>query len=229
MDEIARSALGDIIISVILGVGLDGMKVADEGIFGWMNGKTADPGTGKAGGEYRAVKPENIEMPTVPIINVSMQTVADMNGGTMPEKGNYIRKTAFQRTAERLGLNENEAAYIEAENITRNGDAYVLKITKSSLNKMLSASSYPNDIVPLESIAILDQIERIVQSGVWYDGKGDRDNRDQIAGYDYLKATAYIDGVPYAVNIRVRIERKTEGNENRVYFFTPETVEVTMK
>jgi len=229
VEEIAQSALGDMLISTILGVGLDGVKAADDGISGWVNGKTADPGTGKAEGEYRAVKPENIEMPTVPIINVSMQTVADMNGGTMPEKGNYIRKTAFQRTAERLGLNENEAAYIEAENITRNGDAYVLKITKASLDKMLSASSYADKIVPLESIAILDQIERIAQNGVYFSSKGDRKNRAQINGYDYLTTTVYIDGEPYAVDMRVRVEDKKIGGANRLYHFTPEMIRVSKK
>jgi len=50
VEEIAQSALGDMLISTILGVGLDGMKAADDGISGWVNGKTADPGTGKAAG-----------------------------------------------------------------------------------------------------------------------------------------------------------------------------------
>jgi hypothetical protein len=181
--------------------------------------------TGEA--EYRATKPQNVELPTVPIISVSMDDVAVLNGGTMPEKGNYVRKAAFDDAVRRLGLDQNEAAYIEANNITRNGDAYVLKITKTALNKMLSASSYEDGTVPLETIAILKQIERVAQNGVWYESEGDRNGRDQIAGYDRLKTTVYIDNVPYAVDIRVRVEDQSVGGENRLYYFTPDSIRIT--
>lgn len=180
-------------------------------------------------GEYRAETPQNVEYPTVPIINLSMQNVADMNGGDLPESGNYIRKTAFSDTASRLGLDQNEAAYIEANNVTRNGDAYVLKVTKSSLKKMLSASSYPNKTVPLESVAVLQQLERIAQNGVYYKSDGDRKGRDQIAGYDHLMTTVYIDSKPYVVDMRVRVDDQKSGGSNRLYYFTPEAISVTNK
>ena len=168
--------------------------------------------TGEAGA-YRAAKPENVELPTVPIINLSMQTVADMNGGTMPKAGNYIRRTALEQTEARLGLDKNPAVYIEANNVTRNGDAYVIKIIKPSLNKMLSASSYSDRVVPLESIAVLGQLERIAQNGVYFSNEGDRRGRVQIAGYDHLMTTVYIDGAPYLVDMRVRVEDERAGAE----------------
>ena len=180
-------------------------------------------------GTYRAARPENVELPTVPIINLSMQTVADMNGGTMPKAGNYIRKTALEQTEARLGLDKNPAAYIEASNVTRNGDAYVIKITKPSLKKMLSAGSYSDRVVPLESIAVLGQLERIAQNGVYFSNEGDRRGRAQIAGYDHLMTTVYIDGSPYLVDMRVRVEDQKAGGGNRLYHFTPEAIEVIKK
>lgn len=184
--------------------------------------------TGEAGA-YRAAKPENVELPTVPIINLSMQTVADRNGGTMPKAGNYIRRTALEQTEARLGLDKNPAVYIEANNVTRNGDAYVIKITKPSLNKMLSASSYSDRVVPLESIAVLGQLERIAPNGVYFSNEGDRRGRVQIAGYDHLMTTVYIDGAPYLVDMRVRVEDERAGGGNQLYHFTPEAIEVTKK
>lgn len=68
--------------------------------------------TGEAGA-YRAAKPENVELPTVPIINLSMRTVADMNGGVLPQTGNVLRKDAIARARARLGLDQNSAAYTE--------------------------------------------------------------------------------------------------------------------
>ena len=77
------------------------------------------------------------------------------------------------------------------------------------------------------AIAVLKQIERIAQNGVWYESKGDRAGRDKVAGYDRLKATVYIDGDPYEINMRVRVEDKTAGGENRFYYFTPEVIQAT--
>ena len=80
-------------------------------------------------GEYRANRPQNVELPNVPIINLSMQSVADMNGGVLPEKGNYLRKTAFADAVKRLGLDKNEAVYIEASNVTGNrGEAESINV-----------------------------------------------------------------------------------------------------
>ena len=140
--------------------------------------------TGEAAA-YRAVKPENVELPTVPIINLSMQTVADRNGGVLPETGNALRKDAIARARTRLGLDQKSAAYIPASNVMRNGEEYVLKITRASLNKMLSPAD--GNRVPTESIAVLDNLERIASNGVWFDSQGDRKNRTQINGIDHLK------------------------------------------
>lgn len=183
--------------------------------------KTAS--TGEAGA-YRAAKPENVEMPTVPIINLSMKTVADRNGGVLPQTGNALRKDAISRARTRLGLNQNGAVYIPASNVTRNGEEYVLKITKASLNKMLSPAD--GNAVQPESIVILDNIERIANNGVWFDSQGDRKNRTQINGIDHLKTTVYIDGSPYEVDMRVRLVQENAGStqDNVLYYFTPEEV-----
>ncbi len=179
--------------------------------------------TGEAGA-YRAAKPENVELPTVPIINLSMKTVADRNGGVLPQTGNALRKDTISRARTRLGLNQNGAVYIPASNVTRNGEEYVLKITKASLNKMLSPAD--GNAVQPESIVILDNIERIANNGVWFDSQGDRKNRTQINGIDHLKTTVYIDGSPYEVDMRVRLVQENAGStqDNVLYYFTPEEV-----
>ena len=179
--------------------------------------------TGEAAA-YRAVKPENVELPTVPIINLSMQTVADRNGGVLPETGNALRKDAIARARTRLGLDQKGAAYIPASNVMRNGEEYVLKITRASLNKMLSPAD--GNRVPTESIAVLDNLERIANNGVWFDSQGDRKNRTQINGIDHLKTTVYIDGSPYEIDMRVRLvqENARSAQDNVLYYFTPEEV-----
>ena len=175
-------------------------------------------------GEYRANRPQNVELPNVPIINLSMQSVADMNGGVLPQTGNALRKDAIARARIRLGLDKNSAAYIPASNVTRNGDEYVLKITKASLNKMLSPAD--GNAVQTESIVVLDNIERIANNGVWFDSQGDRKGRPQINGIDHLKTVVYIDGIPYEVDMRVRLvqENAHSGQDNVLYYFTPEEV-----
>ena len=186
--------------------------------------KTAS--TGETGA-YRAAKPENVELPTVPIINLSMQTVADRNGGVIPQTGNALRKQAISRARTKLGLDQSSEIYIPASNVTRNGEEYVLKITRSSLDKMLSPSN--GGIVSPESIAVIDNIERIANNGVYFKSEGDRKGRQQIAGYDHLMTTVYIDNQPYSVDMRVRVYDAPAGGENRLYYFTPEEIVTTKK
>ena len=179
--------------------------------------------TGEAG-TYRAVRPQNVELPTVPIISLSMQDVADMNGGVLPQTGNALRKEAITRARKRLGLDQNSAVYIPASNVMRNGEEYILKITRASLNKMLSPSG--GNAVPPESIVVLDNIERIANNGVWFEGQGDRKGRQQVNGIDHLKTTVYIDNVPYEVDMRVRLiqQNARSPQENVLYYFTPEEI-----
>ena len=183
--------------------------------------------SGREAANYRAVTPENVELPTVPIINLSMRDVAAQNGGVLPRAGNTMRRDAISRARKRLGLDQNSAVYIPASNVTRNGEEYVLKITKSSLDKMLSPSN--GGIVPAESIAVLDNLERIANNGVYFKSEGDRKSRDQIAGYDHLMTTVYLDGQPYTVDMRVRVYDSQAGGENRLYYFTPEEIMTTRK
>ena len=209
----------------IAGRGNDSIALG-EGPFRAYDQKAADTAPERVPEEYRAETPQNVEYPTVPIITLSMDSVAGLNDGTLPKSGNYLRKQAYSDTVSRLGLDKHEAAYVAAENITRNGDQYVIKITKPSLKKMLSASSYSDQTVPLESIAVLSQLERIAQNGVYFRSEGDRKNRPQIAGYDHLLTTVYLDGVPYVVDMRVRVEDTQAGGANRLYHFTPELISV---
>ena len=183
--------------------------------------------TDRVPGEYRAETPQNVEYPTVPIINLSMQNVADMNGGTLPASGNALRKQAISRARKNLGLDETGTIYIPASNVTRNGEEYILKITRSTLNKMLSPSN--GGVVQPESLVVLDNIDRIANNGVYFKSEGDRKGRDQIAGYDHLMTTVYIDNQPYTVDMRVRVYDEKTGGGNTLYYFTPEEIITTKK
>lgn len=177
----------------------------------------------KMPGEYRLNKPQNVEMPTVPIISLSVQNIPGQNSPILTV-GNSLRGAAIQRARARLGLNKNSAAYIPASNVMRDGNEYVLKITKASLNKMLSPAD--GTTIPVESIVVMDNIERIANNGVWFESEGDRKGRDQIAGFDHLKTTVYIDGAPFEVDMRVRLVEETagQGADNVLYYFTPEEI-----
>ena len=173
--------------------------------------------------EYRATEPQNVELPTVPLIDLSVKTYADENG-VVPSTGNLLRDGAISRAKTRLKLRkgENSAAYIPASNVLRNGEEYVLKITKASLNKMLNPADGSNPSV--ESVVVVDNLERIANNGVWVHSRGDRKHRDQIPGFDYLKTTVYIDGVPYEVNMRVKLVQPSVDSDvsNVLYYFTPD-------
>ena len=200
-----------------------GLRVFGTGGLEWSLDSKTPPPTGETG-TYRAVTPENVELPTVPIINLSMQDVAAQNGGVLPRAGNTMRRDAISRARKRLGLDQNSAVYIPASNVTRNGEEYVLKITRASLNKMLSPAS-GGQIKP-ESIVVLDNIERIANNGVWFNSQGDRKGRQQVQGFDHLMTTIYIDGMPYLVDMRVKLvqEAPGRGTDNVLYYFTPEEI-----
>ena len=174
-------------------------------------------------GEYRETQPKNVEYPTVPIISMSRERYAESNG-KLPDAGNSLRTDAIRRARRRLQLDQNPAAYIPASNVTRNGEEYVLKVTKSSLNKMLSPAK--DKVIPMESILVLDNLERIANNGVWKSSSGDRKGRTQIQGFDHLMTTVYIDNEPYVVDMRVRLVRESSGKEtdNVLYYFTPEEI-----
>lgn len=177
-------------------------------------------------GAYRASTPQNVERPTVPIINLAMEDVAALNGGVLPKTGGYLRKTAVTRARERLGLNENSAVYIPASNVMRDGEEYVLKITRTTLNKMLSPAD--GSPVPPESVAIMENLERIANNGVYFRSEGDRKGRDHINGIDHLMTTVYIDGTPALVDMRVRLVQQVGSGptENVLYYFTPEAITI---
>lgn len=174
-------------------------------------------------GVYSENYPQNVERPTVPLIELSVKQYADDNGN-VPNKGNGLRNDAINRARVRLGLDQNEAAYIPASNVVRNGEEYVLKITKASLNKMLS--TVEGAALPVESIAVMDNLERIANNGVWKRGEGDRKKRQQIKGVDHLVTTVYIDGAPHVVDMRVRLVQEAPGKatDNVLYYFTPEEI-----
>ena len=203
------------------GTGVDSRLYADMGM---DSPAFQNPAGGtKTPGEYRLNKPRNVEMPTVPIINLSLQNIPGV-GDTLPTAGNALRSDAIKRARTRLGLDQNSAAYIPASNVTRDGNEYVLKITKATLNKMLSTPK--GAILPVESILIMDNLERIANNGVWFGNKGDKYGRPQVAGYDYLKTTVYIEGAPYEVKMRVRLveEKPGKGADNVLYYFSPEEI-----
>ena len=227
VQRLHRGPLPDVSTPVVPSAAQDGANVQSGTVDTPAPQQTRkNASTGEAAA-YRAVKPENVELPTVPIINLSMQTVADMNSGVLPQTGNALRKQAISRARTKLGLDQSSEIYIPASNVTRNGEEYVLKITRSSLDKMLSPSN--GGIVSPESIAVIDNIERIANNGVYFKSEGDRKGRQQIAGYDHLMTTVYIDNQPYSVDMRVRVYDAPAGGENRLYYFTPEEIVTTKK
>ena len=191
-------------------------------------GRQKTASTGDAG-TYRAATPQNVELPTVPVINLSLDEVAQLNGGTLPQDGGHIRDTVIERARERLGLDRHSAAFIPASNVFRNGEEYVLKITKATLNKMFSVAD--GGPVPIESAAIMEHLERIANNGVYFKSEGDRKGRPQINGIDHLMTTVYIDGTPTLVDMRVRLvqQEKAGPTENVLYYFSPETITLTPK
>ena len=80
-----------------------------------------------------------------------------------------------------------------------------------------------------ESLVVLDNIDRIANNGVYFKSEGDRKGRDQIAGYDHLMTTVYIDNQPYTVDMRVRVYDEKTGGGNTLYYFTPEEIITTKK
>lgn len=184
--------------------------------------RVADPGEL---GEYWMERPENADKPATPFIELSTEDIPH-SGEELPKVGNPLRAETVKRAQKRLGLDERSAVYIPVSNVRRDGKEYVLKVTKHSLSKMLSPSS--GGSVPLESIVVLDNIERIVNNGVWFDGEGDRKGRQQIAGYDHLKTTVYIDKAHYLIDIRVRLVDHGPGKEmdNVLYYFSPEILSI---
>ena len=92
---------------------------------------------------------------------------------------------------------------------------------------MLSPSN--GGVVQPESLVVLDNIDRIANNGVYFKSEGDRKGRDQIAGYDHLMTTVYIDNQPYTVDMRVRVYDEKTGGGNTLYYFTPEEIITTKK
>lgn len=175
---------------------------------------------------YGEVMPQNVDTPNVPLIELSTDTVAQANGGTLPQRGNYLRKTFIERAVKRLGLDSRSEIFIPVENVTRNGDEYMLQLNKNSIAKMLSPDMRSSQTIPIESLAVLENLERIAANGVYVKSEPDRKGRDQIRGFDYLRTFAYIDGAPYEINMRVKLVRAEKGadGKNNLYYFTPEEI-----
>ncbi len=81
-------------------------------------------------------------------------------------------------------------------------------------------------VPPVESIVVMDNLERIANNGVYFRSEGDRDARPQIPGWDHLMTTVYIDGEPYSVDMRVKLveEKPGSGADNVLYYYSPEEI-----
>lgn len=160
-------------------------------------------------------------MPTVPLIELSR---SDIPGVTdiLPPTGESLRQNAIARARKRLGIDQNSAAYIPVSNVQRDGNEYVLKITKATLNKMLHPAA--GAALPVESIVVMDNLERIANNGVYFKSEGDRDARPQIPGWDHLMTTVYIDGELYSIDMRIKLveEKPGSGVDNVLYYYSPE-------
>lgn len=91
---------------------------------------------------------------------------------------------------------------------------------------MSSSGTITPSPCPCPVSLVMDNLERIANNGVWFDGQGDRKGRSQIAGFDHLKTTVYIDGDPYLVDMRVKLVEEVPGKgvDNVLYYFTPEEI-----
>lgn len=176
---------------------------------------------------YVGNMPQNVEDPRIKSIETTAAPYLAEGETIETAWGNKFRDTVRDNAKTRLGIKENQPAYLVASNITKDGETYYAKITPTSLNKML----FTNKSTPLEipRILVVDNIERIFDDAVWAYSEGDRKGRAQINGFDTLRSSFYVDGEPYFVDIKVKVMDAKAGGENVAYYLEPESIEQIKK
>ena len=222
--ESVEDNLADSLQSFIIG-GMSGVagSLVSPDTYRYKGGETstAEEGQGTA---YRGVVPQNIENPRVGRLEMSSAPYNPTGTDISTIYGNRYRNQVKENAIRRLGIADGKPAYLAASNITKDGREYYVDVTKASLNKMLYTGEH--EMLPLSRVLLVDNLEKAIDGSYWAESNGDRKGRDQINGFDTLRTSFYIDGVPYYADIKVKVVTQGRGSDpqNVAYFLEPEEI-----
>ena len=222
--ESVEDNLADSLQSFIVG-GMSGVagSLVSPDTYRYKGGETsaAEEGQGTA---YRGVVPQNIENPRVGRLEMSSAPYNPTGADISTIYGNQYRNQVKENAIRRLGIADGKPAYLAAPNITKDGREYYVDVTKASLNKMLYTGEH--EMLPLSRILLVDNLEKAIDGSYWAESNGDRKGRPQIDGFDTLRTSFYIDGVPYYADIKVKVVQGKNGahSQNVAYFLEPEEI-----
>lgn len=174
--------------------------------------------------EYRGEKPQNVRDPRIGRLEISSEKYNPEGTDISTIYGNRYRQQVKEDAIRRLGIADGKPAYLVASNITKNGREYYVDVTKASLNKMLYTREH--EMLPLERILLVDNLEKAIDNSYWAESNGDRKSRPQIDGFDTLRTSFYVDGIPYYADIKVKVVTQGRGSnpQNVAYFLEPEEI-----
>lgn len=174
--------------------------------------------------EYRGEKPQNVSDPRIGRLEISSEKYNPEGDDISTIYGNRYRQQVKEDAIRRLGIADGKPAYLVASNITKNGREYYVDVTKASLNKMLFTKN--NEPLELERLLLVDNLEKAIDGSYWAESNGDRKGRAQINGFDTLRTSFYIDGIPYYADIKVKVVSKSVGQnpQNVAYYIEPEEI-----
>lgn len=174
--------------------------------------------------EYRGEKPQNVSDPRIGRLEISPEKYNPEGADISTIYGNRYRQQVKEDAIRRLGIADGKPAYLVASNITKNGREYYVDVTKASLNKMLYTREH--EMLPLERILLVDNLEKAIDNSYWAESNGDRKSRPQIDGFDTLRTSFYVDGIPYYADIKVKVVTQGRGSnpQNVAYFLEPEEI-----
>ena len=173
---------------------------------------------------YRGAVPQNIENPRVGRLEMSSAPYNSTGSDINTVYGNRYRNQVKENAIRRLGIADGKPAYLAAPNITKGGREYYVDVTKASLNKMLFTKGH--EPLELERLLLVDNLEKAIDGSYWAESNGDRKGRTQINGFDTLRTSFYIDGIPYYADIKVKVVDKGDGQnpQNVAYYIEPEEI-----
>nr|DAF37420.1 MAG TPA: hypothetical protein [Caudoviricetes sp.] len=174
--------------------------------------------------EYRGEKPQNVNDPRIGRLELSSAKYNPTGADASSVYGNRYRQQVKENAIRRLGIADGKPAYLVASNITKNGQEYYVDVTKASLNKLLFTKNH--EPLELERLLLVDNLEKAIDGSYWAESNGDRKGRTQIDGFDTLRASFYIDGIPYYADIKVKVVNRGAGQnpQNVAYYIEPEEI-----
>ena len=199
------------------------------GVEGDNNAPAPQNGTEASVGAYRGDVPQNIENPHIGRLEMSSAPYNPDGKDSSSVYGNDFRDEVRNRAIERLGIKDGRSAYLAAPNITKDGKEYYVDISRPALNKILYTEEHQK--LDLARLLLVDNIEKAIDNSYWVESNPDRRGRPQIDGFDTLRTTFYVDGVPHYADIRVKVVRtnKNGDSKNMAYFLEPEEVKIAKK